>query len=116
VICEVLGKHIKELKVMYGYQRGFIDYNEKRKRKIKMEHLRHSWLETPDGAIIEPYPPGFLSLQPLLYPKRCKFSTYGHSLYVPHQQVREKVMDEKLKRYIGNLHKRLKRALAKEQS
>jgi hypothetical protein len=115
VICEVLGKHIKDVKVIYGYYRGFKDYTEKDKRKTKMEYLNHSWLETPEGAIIEPYPPGFLTLQPLLYPKGCNYSAYGYNSYVPHSLVKQSVMDKELRRRIRNFSRRLKTALAKEQ-
>jgi hypothetical protein len=49
--------------------------------------IRHSWLETPDKAIIEPYPVGYMTFFPAMLPSAEKNQdSLAHS-YTPYEPI-----------------------------
>ncbi len=71
-----------ELKLEHGRVWGISPLTKGGRR-----HLRscdHSWLRTPDGAIIDCYPPGFLVLDPVLIPVPVgdgPYTAYAANMY-----------------------------------
>jgi len=59
--------------------------------KVSVVHTHHSWLRTPDGAIIDPYPMGLISTtSALLIPtSETRYCVHGGNLYHENPSVRE---------------------------
>ncbi len=83
VECHTVARIIKllipDLKLHNGCVSGIL-YDSDTPHLIKM---RHSWLSTPSGTIIDPHPSGILSLQiVLIVPNSNTINdAFGHSLY-----------------------------------
>ncbi len=78
---------IPDLKVRDGYYFGMAFIEEDGVTKIKRQETRHSWLVTPDSAIIDAYPVGILSVNPVLVVTKGPFAPSGGNLYFPDQAV-----------------------------
>jgi|GEM_PF-1320875 len=88
---EVLGK--KQVIVVDGYYVG-IDMGTRENEQVEFQMNDHSWLTTPTGAIIDPYPTGvigIISLCPLLVVNSGPWRVYGGSRYIPSTTVAERV-------------------------
>ena len=70
-ICRALAIIIPQLKVVDGLFLGL-----SQKKSSKAVRANHSWLLTPDRAIIDPYPVGIISMSPLLVPTKGKYSSF----------------------------------------
>lgn len=104
-ICHGIGLVARKLKVIDGDFLGL--------RKVPREDLfidshlheltvcSHSWLETPDGAIIDPYPVGFLTFMPVLVASRGEYEPYGKGLYSPNPEVTRRI-------YTAAMHRKSK--------
>lgn len=59
--------------------------------KVTLAHTHHSWLRTPDGAIIDPYPMGLISTtSALLIPtSETRYCVHGGNLYHENPSIRE---------------------------
>lgn len=59
-------------------------------RQVRIVRTNHSWLHTPDGAIIDPYPMGIISTtSALLLPKTgTVYCAHGGNLYHEETEVR----------------------------
>ena len=74
---------LPKLNCVDGFVKGFkptVEHENGDKTYI-FDSCRHSWLLTPDGAIIDPYPVGFVVAQPILLPKGSIYSPFGHDMY-----------------------------------
>jgi hypothetical protein len=88
---EVLGKD--RVTVVDGQYLG-INITPEGKEKIEFQMHDHSWLVTPTGAIIDPYPTGIIgiiSLCPLLVVNSGPYRVYGGSRYIPCPDVTKRV-------------------------
>ncbi len=83
-ICRALAKKVPTLLVEDGKYFGLRRAGETQEGQF----ADHSWLVTPDGAIIDPYPVGFLTPNPVLVVTRGIYQPYGSGLYVPDKRVR----------------------------
>lgn len=72
-IARAIALVIPELKLVDGVVLGY-------KRRGKSPYNYHSWLLTPDGAIIDPYPFWCLS-DVILVPTKNKYRRFGGALY-----------------------------------
>lgn len=84
-ICRAMAIILPELSVRSGGYQGY-----KRDPEIPTDLAlwvsEHSWLETPDGAIIDPNPVGFITWRPVMFPAPCAESLYtifGANMYDP---------------------------------
>lgn len=59
--------------------------------RVRIEHTHHSWLRTPDGAIIDPYPMGLIAttLALLIPTSDTAYCIHGGNLYHENPSVRE---------------------------
>lgn len=101
-ICRALALTIPELTVVDGV---YISLSAAPSKDAESDYwydnfgaTTHSWLVTPDRAIIEPYPVGVIALSPLLIPTRNKAPESGAGLYVPKPTVTAKVVSRKIYR------------------
>ncbi len=101
-ICRALALHIPDLTVIDGV---YISLSAAPSIDTEGDYwydnfgaTTHSWLVTPDGAIIEPYPVSFVAWGPLLIPTRNNAPESGAGLYVPKPTVTAKVVSRKIYR------------------
>ena len=99
-ICRAIAGHIPNLKVVDGYYVGVSQTIGKNKATVYLRHCAHSWLVTPSGSIIDPYPVGFLSANAVLVVNRGRYKNFGGNLYWPIQKVAKKVSAKKLTRKV----------------
>jgi hypothetical protein len=90
---------IPKLKCIHGFLVGL-----RRKDKVNddikfmTEYTYHSWLKTPDGSIIDPYPVGFISCNPVLVITTGPQSSCGGELYIEHEDTIKKFINRKMYR------------------
>lgn len=97
-ICRAIAINIPELIVVDGGFTGLcisVD-DASQTRSGRMLLAKHSWLVTPDGAIIDPYPVGFMSLCPVLVPKEGIYAPFFANLYLPRKSTTSELSSRKL--------------------
>jgi hypothetical protein len=99
-ICRALSMCISELKVVDGRYLGVecVKNEDPDQVGIELKNCHHSWLVTPDGAIIDPYPVGFIITNPLLIGAKGDYTFYGYKMYFPDPRVAGRVMTRSLHR------------------
>jgi hypothetical protein len=88
-IARLVSIPIKDLSVVDGFLIGLrINLETSSAEVVKTDH---SWLTTPDGAIIDPYPMGIItSTSALLIPtKNTRYVVHGSNLYNEDRRVQE---------------------------
>lgn len=86
--CHTLSRAIagalQEATVVSGHVLGLEQIEKKGFAKgLAIRYCSHSWIRTPDGAIIDPYPVGYINLQPVLIPSKPNiYSPFGRCMYV----------------------------------
>jgi len=92
-ICRALRIRMPELRLLDGFYLGLRTLPAEKKRGVRRELMTagHSWLMTPDGAIIDPYPVGCISLNPLLIPTRGIDVAFGADLYCADPAVTSRI-------------------------
>jgi hypothetical protein len=88
-IATAISMIITELKVVHGYYLG-IKLTQKEGRDVfTLTSCYHSWLVTPDGAILDPYPVGYTVLiDTVLVPTKGNLVPYGANQYVHQKGIR----------------------------
>ncbi len=81
-VCRALAVCIPKLTVITGGYRGLRQVEEQ-ERAFRITIASHSWLKTPDGAFIDPYPVGVITYAPFLIPNvgESVYLTFGSGLY-----------------------------------
>ncbi len=82
-ICRALAKMIPGLKVVDGNYIGLKQIRRKGKTYFKLRYAAHTWLVTPGGAIIDPYPIGFFSANPVMVVGKGTYKPFGQGHYMP---------------------------------
>lgn len=79
-VCRALAVLVPNLTVITAGYRGLRQVNE---REFSITVASHSWLKTPDGAFIDPYPVGVITYAPFLIPNvgESVYLTFGSGLY-----------------------------------
>lgn len=82
--CHTLSRAIagalQEATVVSGHLLGL---EQVKQQGFAIRYCNHSWIKTPDGAIIDPYPVGCINLQPMLIPAKPNiYSPFGRCMYV----------------------------------
>jgi len=90
-ICRGVSLYNQTLRTKTGFYMG-VTKVERKKGVMWVSTIRcmHSWLKTPDGAIIDTYPVGFIAAHPILVASRGKYRAYGSGLYVEDKHAAEK--------------------------
>jgi hypothetical protein len=88
-IATVLAMVVPELKVVHGVYVGIKILKDKSYQLITCDH---SWLVTPDGAILDPYPVGYsVLIEVVLVPTQGEYIHYGAVNYVPQKGIRFRI-------------------------
>lgn len=89
-ISRLMSLVFKELTLVDGILIGLDLLPEE--NKVTMVHTNHSWLRTPDGAIIDPYPMGIISsTTALLVPtSKTRYCVHGGNYYHENPSVRDR--------------------------
>ncbi len=87
-ICRGLKIHLgDDVEVADGLMMGYRSYVLKKEGQATLvphESIRHSWLMLPDGASVDPFPPGVFAFSPLLFPPFGQFcDILPKQLYLP---------------------------------
>ena len=85
---------IPELQCVHGFQIGINSTADVEISKVKLVpvYYYHSWLETPDEAIIDAYPIGFISRDPALVITKGPQRPAGGGMYIKDEQtVRDRI-------------------------
>ena len=91
-ICRAIAEHITDLTVVDGNYFGLKRVRRKTGQAVsRFAHhsllCTHSWLCTLSGAIIDPYPVGFITPNPVLVVNRGTHQPFGSGLYIPDNSV-----------------------------
>lgn len=88
-ISRLLSTFMKDCRLVDGYLIGIVTSSE---RELSLQTTYHSWLTTPDNAIIDPWPMGIVSPGgAILIPtQKHTYNAHGSNLYYPDNNVREK--------------------------
>ena len=95
-ICRGLAHNIPELTVVDGHYLGLESTAKDDPKSFLIRHCDHSWLLTPDQAIIDPYPVGFISTNPVLIGPHGTYSVFSRHSYVPDPTVTRQVITRKV--------------------
>lgn len=79
-IARAIANHMPILRVVSGRH---VSIKKEIKEEVLVTYTIHSWLVTPDDAIIEPYPPSFLSIAPIIIPTKGEYSEAHSGTYIP---------------------------------
>ncbi len=90
-ICRALAKVIPRVVVGTGYYVGVRLRKGKKGTRATPIFAEHSWLITPSGAIIDPYPVGFLAATAALVVGKGPYKRWGSNLYLPSKRVAARV-------------------------
>jgi hypothetical protein len=88
-ISRLISLFLTECRLVDGYLIGLqIDEGE---GFFKVQHTCHSWIETPDKNIIDPYPMGIVSIgTAIVVPRELpNYQAHGYNLYREHPEVRD---------------------------
>lgn len=97
-VCRAIAMNVKRLKVVDGYMVGAEQTIAPEGTCIAAKLCDHSWLTTPSGTIIDPYPVGILCGTPLLVCTRGKYAKFASGLYIPNNEVTGRVSGKKMYR------------------
>jgi hypothetical protein len=78
---------IPELRLQIGIHYGAKWEPNTHETQFSAIGCSHSWLVTPDGAIIDAYPVGFLTHSPVLYVGKGEYAVFGSGFYRPLEEV-----------------------------
>jgi hypothetical protein len=108
-ICRALASRVQGLSVCDGIYVG-AEPTEKRPANLQARQARHSWLVTPDKAIIDPYPVGVIACGSPLFIGSCtkaicafwqRFVHSGRKRYRYSDDSQKKMGDKNLLRAFG---------------
>lgn len=94
VISRGLAIVVPNLKVIDGLYVGCRKFNPGT-MTVDSELCEHSWLQTPNGNIIEPYPVGCASITPIIVINSGPLRPYGGGLYLPDPTLTRKISNRK---------------------
>lgn len=95
-ICRAIAMVIPELRVVDGNYLGFTRTKTDKGYDLDLCTADHSWLTTPDDAIIDPYPVGFLAVNPVLVVTKGHYAPFGGQLYIPDNKITAKISTRSL--------------------
>jgi len=110
VFCRALKPFIQDIKIVDGYFIG-INIDQNTKSKTTLRRCYHSWFQTNDGAIIDIYPVGFITMTPILVASTGSMSVFGRSMYLDEPEVTKDIVNRDLYRNVRVIQKHLKGAV-----
>lgn len=112
-ICRALAINIKDLTLVDGYFLGLTPSSDGVAGSMVIAKCDHSWLVTPDKAIIDPYPVGFMATNPVIVGHESVYTPFGTELYKASENVTHRVSNRKLFRRSYVLSKLMATAMRK---
>ena len=109
-ICRAISHLLPLLKVVDGKYIGMMFPEIDGKTQIQFAECDHSWLVTPDGSILDPYPVGVFTVAPLLVISSGKYQPFGKNMYMPHAKTTNEVITRKVWRQSRMLARYMKKA------
>lgn len=104
-ICRALALAVPKLRLVDGCYLGLIpSRDEEDKLSFNLCEACHSWLMTPDDAIIDPYPVGYYSAGPIIMATKGPSKFFGSGLYLPDVGVTKEVSNRDLYRRSQTLY------------
>ena len=97
-IARALAMHIDSVKVVDGHFLGLEPFEGGKPGEFIIVPCDHSWLITPDASIIDPYPVGFMTSNPIVISKGNKYSSWGYEFYQQNSVVTHSVSGRDLSR------------------
>lgn len=96
-ICRGLAQAIPEVKYIDG---DYIGLNKLPGDKLRFDlcGASHTWLCTPDDAIIDPYPLGYMAINPVLIPTKGYYANFAGTAYIPNPEVTAQISNPKMRR------------------
>lgn len=85
-ICQAVKWAVPELTLTHGRYLGIDLFKKEENYEYDIRNCRHSWLKTPDDTIIDPYPVGFLTVNPVIIGK-SDFGCFGRAFYFEQPDV-----------------------------
>jgi hypothetical protein len=95
-ISRAIAKMIPRLKLVDGNFLGLITVEQEGEKRFGIQHATHSWLVTPDDAIIDAYPVGFMSVNPILVVTKGRYAPHGGNFYVPDPSVTSEISNKEV--------------------
>ena len=83
-IARAISMEVPELKLVSGCYYGLEWSNT---REVRLVECDHSWLVTPDKAILDPYPVGFVTDDVVLVVANGVYTPFGQGLYRPDEKI-----------------------------
>lgn len=93
-ICMAIAQVESELRVEHGYFLGLSEGEAENTLKLEFKH--HSWLVTPDGNIIDPYPVCIATKGIIMVCAVGSESCWGGNMYQPNTNVRIGIESERI--------------------
>lgn len=90
-IARAISIIIPELKMVNGVYLGLEWSKKKTGPKCRIRTCRHSWLVTPDGAILDPYPVGFITIDVPLVVTKGLYKMFGGAFYQKNEGVTSEI-------------------------
>lgn len=94
-ICRAIAKAMPSLRLVDGNYMGLQKIPNEGSFGFELRYAAHSWLETPDEAIIDPYPVGILAANPVLVVNKGQYAPFGGQLYVADPRVTAEISTRK---------------------
>lgn len=85
-ISRVISMLIPDLKCIDGSYVGLLKNDPNHRYKFQPVLCNHSWLVTPQGAIIDPYPVGLIALNAILVVSSGEYQPYGSGKYIEEKE------------------------------
>jgi hypothetical protein len=95
-ICRAISLYLPELRTIDGSYAGYEHVVEDKVLRMRPCWSKHSWLLTPDLAIIDPHPVGIITLAPLLAVGKGKYAHFGGGLYIPDIRIQQSISNKRL--------------------
>ena len=95
-ICRALAILVPELTVIDGDFIGVKPTVIQGRTEYLIMRGEHSWLTTPDDAIIDPYPMGCIATTPIIMGPKGPYVVYGKELYVPNVETTRTAIGRKV--------------------
>ncbi len=114
-ICTALAWYFPELTLVNGIHIGPAFIEKDGNKTVKFCTCEHSWLQTPDRAILDPYPPGIITLDVILIPTKGDYYYFAGSQYQQDENFKFVLSREEIQRKAEILFGVFRRYSAREK-
>ncbi len=83
-ITRAIASRMPDLRVVSGRH---VSIKYETAKQVFVTYTIHSWLATPDDAVIDAYPPTILSIAPIIVPTKGKYAEANAGMYIADSSV-----------------------------